>query len=93
MPRCPSGAVRAATTSTSAIPALVMNILVPSSGTSSHVARPPPACARVVMPATSEPVPGSVTAIAATFSAAMIRARYLACCSAVPKRAMCGAAM
>ncbi len=30
MPRCPSGEVRAATTSTSAIPALVMNILVPS---------------------------------------------------------------
>ena len=65
-----------------------MNILVPSS-------RYPPPCgvARVVMPATFEPVPGSVTAIAATFSPAMIPGRYLARCSAVPKRAMCGADM
>ena len=31
MPLCPLGEVRAATTKTSAIPALVMNILVPSS--------------------------------------------------------------
>ena len=45
------------------------------------------------MPATFEPVPGSVTAIAATFSPAMIPGRYLARCSAVPNRAMCGADM
>ena len=49
--------------------------------------------ARVVRPATFEPVPGSVTAIAATFSPAMIPGRYLARCSAVPNRAMCGADM
>ncbi len=67
MPRCPSGEVRAATTRTSAIPALVMNILVPLRR------NPPPTSpvtgvARVVMPPTSDPVPGSVTAIEAIFS-------------------------
>ena len=69
IPRCPSGEVRAATTNTSARPALVMNILVPSSR------NPPPSApspgtgvARVVMPPTSEPAPGSVTAIEPIFS-------------------------
>ena len=65
IPPCPSSPERAATMSTSASPALVMNILRPSSSQPSSVRR-----ARVVMPATSEPVPGSVTAMAATASPA-----------------------
>ena len=82
MPRCPVAApVRAATTNTSARPALVMNILRPSSTQPSPVRR-----AVVVMPATSEPVPGSVTAMAATASpAASGASQRLRCCvAAVP---------
>ncbi len=56
-----SGSVLAATITKSAMPPLVMNILAPS------MTQPPSArVARVRIDATSEPVPGSVTAIAAT---------------------------
>ena len=69
-----------------------MNILVPSSR------YPPPASprtgvARVVMPPTFDPVPGSVTAIDAIFSPATSAGRYRARCSFVPNFAMCGVDM
>ena len=64
IPRRPaSGAVFAATISTSARPALVMNILRPFSRYPA-----PSRTAELVMAATSEPEPGSVTASAATLS-------------------------
>ena len=69
MPRCASAAVRAATTRTSAIPALVMNILVPLRRNPSPASPAPrTGVARVVMPPTFDPVPGSVTAIEPIFS-------------------------
>ena len=65
-----------------------MNILVPSS-------RNPPSAevARLVMPPTLDPVPGSVTAIDAIFSPAARDGRYLARCASVPNLAMCGVDM
>ena len=89
IPRCPpSGSVFAPTTRTSARPALVMYILRPSSTQPSSVRR-----ARAVMPATSEPAPGSVTAIAAMASPAASAATQRSCWSVVPWRTRWGAAM
>ena len=53
----------------------------------------PSRTARVLIPATSEPAPGSVTAIAATCSPLIAGTRYCCFSSSLPKRCSAGVAM
>ena len=78
-PRSPE--VFAATVSTSATGALVTHVLVPRS-----TQRSPRRSARVVMPARSEPAPGSVSANVATRSPRSAGTRYFRRSSSEPKR-------
>ncbi len=65
-----------------------MNILVPLITQSD-----PSRTARVRIPATSDPAPGSVTATAAIFSPEVIDGIQRAFCSGVPAFSRCGEAM
>ena len=53
----------------------------------------PSRTARVLMPATSEPAPGSVTAMAATCSPRMAGTRYCSFSASLPNRWSAGVAM
>ncbi|MNR82347.1 hypothetical protein D3C72_131050 [compost metagenome] len=84
-PLAPSaGSVTAKTVKRSAVPPLVIQILLPLRIQSPLASR----SARVLMAAASEPAPGSVRAKAASISPEAILGRYFCFCSSVPSRTM-----